>query len=81
MTSLAKSGFGSTSGAPKAWTKRRCAQHSRRLGAPSGKVARLELRPTYSYAFVAEADAPAFEQLDGRTHAGKALKIERARRR
>jgi ATP-dependent RNA helicase DeaD len=51
------------------------------LGAPSGKVARIELRPTYSYAFVAEADAPAFEQLDGKTHAGKALKIERARRR
>ena len=51
------------------------------LGAPSGKVARVELRPTYSYAFVAEADAPAFERLDGQTHAGKALKIERARRR
>jgi ATP-dependent RNA helicase DeaD len=51
------------------------------LGAPAGKVARIELRPTYSYVFVAEADAAAFERLDGQTHAGKALKIERARRR
>jgi len=51
------------------------------LGAPAGKVARLELRPTYTYAFVSEADAAAFEALSGRTHAGKALKIERARRR
>jgi len=51
------------------------------LGAPAGKVARIELRPTYSYLFVAEADAPAFERLDGQSHAGKALKIERARRR
>jgi ATP-dependent RNA helicase DeaD len=51
------------------------------LGAPAGKVARIDVRPTYSYAFVAEADAPAFERLDGQSHAGKTLKIERARRR
>ncbi len=51
------------------------------LGAPTGKLARLELRPLYSYAFVAEADAPAFEKLDGQSHQGKSLKIERARRR
>jgi ATP-dependent RNA helicase DeaD len=51
------------------------------LGAPAGKVVRIETRPTYSYVYVAEADAPAFERLDGQSHAGKALKIERARRR
>ncbi len=51
------------------------------LGAPTAKLARLELRPTYSYAFVAEGDAPAFEKLDGQHHQGKTLKIERARRR
>ncbi len=51
------------------------------LGAPIGKLARVELRPTYSYVFVAEGDAPAFEKLDGQSHQGKTLKIERARRR
>jgi ATP-dependent RNA helicase DeaD len=51
------------------------------LGAPVARVSRFDVRPTYTYAFVAEADAVAFEALDGRTHAGKALKVERARRR
>jgi len=51
------------------------------LGAPVAKVARLDLRPTYAYVFVPEGDAPAFEAIAGRTHAGKSLKIERARRR
>jgi ATP-dependent RNA helicase DeaD len=51
------------------------------MGAPVGKVVRVEVRPTYAYAFVAEADAAALEKLNGKTHAGKELKIERARRR
>ncbi len=50
------------------------------LGAPSDKVSKLELRGTYSYVHVAEGDAPAFEQLAGKKHAEKELKIERARR-
>ena len=50
------------------------------LGAPSDKVAKLELRGTYSYVHVAEGDAAAFEALAGKQHGEKALKIERARR-
>jgi ATP-dependent RNA helicase DeaD len=50
------------------------------LGAPSEKVAKTELRGTYSYVHVAEGDAPAFESLAGKQHGEKALKVERARR-
>jgi ATP-dependent RNA helicase DeaD len=51
------------------------------LGAPADKVAKLELRGTYSYLHVAEGDAPAFETaVTGKQHGEKALKIERARR-
>jgi ATP-dependent RNA helicase DeaD len=50
------------------------------LGAPAGKVAKTELRGSYSYVHVAEADAPAFETLAGKEHNNKALRIERARR-
>jgi hypothetical protein len=50
------------------------------LGAPSDKVAKLELRGTYSYVHVAEGDAPTFEALAGKQHGEKPLKIERARR-
>lgn len=50
------------------------------LGAPAGKVTKTELRGTYSYVHVAEADAPGFEALDGKPHQEKPLKIERARR-
>jgi ATP-dependent RNA helicase DeaD len=51
------------------------------LGAPAGKLKRVDLRPTYAYAFVAEEDAPAFEALSGKAHGAKTLKVERARRR
>jgi ATP-dependent RNA helicase DeaD len=51
------------------------------LGAPAGKLKRVDLRPTYAYAFVAEEDAPAFEALSGKSHGTKTLKVERARRR
>ena len=51
------------------------------LGAPAGKLQRLEVRPTYSYAFVAEEDAAAFEKLDGQSRGEKSLRLERARRR
>jgi len=51
------------------------------LGAPAGKLKRVDLRPTYTYAFVAEEDAPAFEALSGKSHGTKTLKVERARRR
>jgi len=51
------------------------------LGAPAGKVVRVDVRPTYSYAFVAEEDAAAFETLDGQKRGEKSLRLERARRR
>ena len=51
------------------------------LGAPAGKVQRVDLKQTYSYAFVAEEDAPAFEKLDGQKRGEKSLRLERARRR
>jgi ATP-dependent RNA helicase DeaD len=50
-------------------------------GAPAGKVVRMELRPTYSYVFVAEEDVAAFEALSGKQHGEKTLKLERARRK
>ncbi|XXF76715.1 DEAD/DEAH box helicase [Myxococcaceae bacterium GXIMD 01537] len=50
-------------------------------GAPAGKVLKALLRPTYGYAYVAEADAPAFEALTGKTHGEKPLKLERHRPR
>ncbi|HEY3587374.1 MAG TPA: DEAD/DEAH box helicase, partial [Myxococcaceae bacterium] len=51
------------------------------LGAPAGKLIRLDVRPTYSYGFVAEEDAAAFEKLDGQQRGEKTLRLERARRR
>jgi ATP-dependent RNA helicase DeaD len=51
------------------------------LGAPAGKVQRVELKPTYSYVFVADEDVAAFEALSGKQHGEKTLKLERARRR
>ncbi|WNG44706.1 DEAD/DEAH box helicase [Archangium minus] len=50
------------------------------LGAPAGKVQRIELKPTYAYVFVADEDVAAFEALNGKQHGEKALKLERARR-
>ena len=52
------------------------------LGAPAGKVQRVDLKQTYSYAFVAEEDAAAFERLNGQQRGEKTpLRLERARRR
>jgi ATP-dependent RNA helicase DeaD len=51
------------------------------LGAPAGKLLRLDVRPTYSYGFVAEEDAAAFEKLNGQARGEKTLRLERARRR
>ena len=51
------------------------------LGAPTGKLLRLDVRPTYSYGFVAEEDAAAFEKLNGQQRGEKTLRLERARRR
>jgi ATP-dependent RNA helicase DeaD len=51
------------------------------LGAPAGKVQRVELKPTYAYVFIADEDVPAFEALNGKQHGEKTLKLERARRR
>ncbi len=50
------------------------------LGAPSGKVAKADVRQTYTYLDVAEEDVAAFEALSGKTHGEKALKIERAKK-
>ncbi|MCA2978244.1 MAG: DEAD/DEAH box helicase [Myxococcaceae bacterium] len=52
------------------------------LGAPSGKVTKTELRGSYSYIHVADADVASFEALVGKLHNGeKALKVEKARER
>jgi ATP-dependent RNA helicase DeaD len=51
------------------------------LGAPAGKVQRVELKPSYSYVFIAEEDVAAFEALQGKSHNDKPLKLERARRK
>jgi ATP-dependent RNA helicase DeaD len=51
------------------------------LGAPGGKLVRVELRGTYSYLVVADPDVAAFESLSGKALQGKSLKIERAKRR
>jgi ATP-dependent RNA helicase DeaD len=51
------------------------------MGAPAGKVQRVELKPTYAYVFIADEDVPAFEALNGKQHGEKTLKLERARRR
>jgi ATP-dependent RNA helicase DeaD len=50
-------------------------------GAPVDKVLRAELRPTFAYVFVAEADAAAFEALSGKSHGTKTLKVEKSRPR
>ena len=50
-------------------------------GAPVDKVVRAELRPTFAYVFVADADAAAFEALSGKSHGTKTLKVERSRPR
>ncbi len=49
-------------------------------GAPVDKVVRVELRGSYSYAFVADEDVPSFEGASGKKLGEKAIKIERARR-
>ncbi|OJH35506.1 DEAD/DEAH box helicase [Cystobacter ferrugineus] len=51
------------------------------LGAPAGKVQRVELKPSYAYVFVADEDVAAFEALQGKPHNDKPLKLERARRK
>ncbi len=51
-----------------------------RAGAPAGKVQRVEMKGTYSYLWVPEADAAAFEATSGKQHGEKAIKVERARR-
>jgi ATP-dependent RNA helicase DeaD len=50
-------------------------------GAPAGQLVSVQVRPTFSYALVPEAQVGAFEALTGKPHGDKALKIERARGR
>lgn len=50
------------------------------VGAPSGKILVADVRPTFSYAIVAEEDVSAFEAANGKLHGERPLKIERARR-
>ena len=49
------------------------------MGAPADKIAGLDVRPGFSYVVVAEEDVAAFEGVSGRQHAGRAVRIERAR--
>ncbi|MBM7114034.1 DEAD/DEAH box helicase [Archangium primigenium] len=52
------------------------------LGAPAGKVQRVELKSTYAYVFIADEDVAAFEALHGKSYGeNKTLKLERARRK
>ena len=51
------------------------------LGAPTAKLSRMDIRPTYSYLFIPEESAPSFEELAGKALGGKTLKLERAKRR
>jgi len=51
------------------------------LEAPVASIARVDLRPTYSYLIVTEDSAPAFEALVGKSVGNKSLKLERAKRR
>jgi ATP-dependent RNA helicase DeaD len=46
-------------------------------GAPAGKVLKTVLRASYGYAYVADAEAPAFEAVSGKSHGDKALRVER----
>lgn len=50
------------------------------LGAPTGKVARAEVRDGYSYLDVGSSDVDAFMSLNGKQHQAKVLKIEPARK-
>ncbi|MHB8872082.1 MAG: DEAD/DEAH box helicase [Myxococcaceae bacterium] len=49
-------------------------------GAPTGKLVTVELRGSYSYAFVADGDVGEFEAASGKKHGEKSIKIERAKR-
>ena len=49
-------------------------------GAPTGKVAHVEVLGPFSYVFVAEADVAAFEAVTGKPLGERSIKIERARR-
>ena len=49
-------------------------------GAPTGKVAHVEVLGPFSYVFVLEADVPAFESTSGKPFGERSIKIERARR-
>jgi len=51
------------------------------LGAPTANLARIDIRPTYSYLVIPEESATSFEGLAGKTLGGKTLKLERAKRR
>ncbi|RKH18081.1 DEAD/DEAH box helicase, partial [Corallococcus sp. CA047B] len=50
-------------------------------GAPVGKMVRAELRPTFAYVFVAEADSTGFEALNGKQHGSKTLRVEKSKPR
>jgi ATP-dependent RNA helicase DeaD len=49
-------------------------------GAPTGKLLRTEVRGTYSYGYVADADVAEFEAASGKKHGEKSLKIEKAKK-
>jgi ATP-dependent RNA helicase DeaD len=49
------------------------------LGAPAARISALDVRPHFSFALVSEAEAAAFEALNGKLHGEKTLKVERAR--
>jgi ATP-dependent RNA helicase DeaD len=50
------------------------------LGAPVDKIAKVDLRGSYAYLHIAEADVPAFEAVTGETN-GKTIRLEKERER
>src|SRR5690606_13504328 len=51
------------------------------LGAPAGSVEQTDLRGTFSYVFVPEAQVESLEALTGKSRGEKTVKLERARPR
>ena len=53
--------------------------HLETLGVPGAKIQKSSVRGTFSYLYVPEAEAAAFESLNGKQLDDKSIKIERAK--
>ncbi len=50
------------------------------LGAPRGHIARVDVKPTFAYVDVPDADVGEFQRIAGKRHEQKVIKVEVARR-